>query len=171
MRDYHDREWGRPAHDDQRLFEMLCLEGAQAGLSWDTILRRRDGYRAAYEGFDAAAMATWDDARQAALLADPRIIRNRAKVAAFRDNARATLAVREAFGSLDAYLWRFVDGRPIVNRPPRQELIPAQSTESLALSRDLRTRGFRFVGPVIIYAFMQSVGMVDDHIADCFVRS
>jgi DNA-3-methyladenine glycosylase I len=171
MRDYHDREWGRPVHDDQRLFEMLCLEGAQAGLSWDTILRRRDGYRAAYEGFDAAAMATWDDARQAALLADPRIIRNRAKVAAFRDNARATLAVREAFGSLDAYLWRFVDGRPIVNRPPRQELIPAQSTESLALSRDLRTRGFRFVGPVIIYAFMQSVGMVDDHIADCFVRS
>jgi len=171
MRDYHDREWGRPVHDDQRLFEMLCLEGAQAGLSWDTILRRRDGYRAAYEGFDAAAMATWDDARQAALLADPRIIRNRAKVAAFRDNARATLAVREAFGSLDAYLWRFVDGRPIVNRPPRQELIQAQSTESLALSRDLRTRGFRFVGPVIIYAFMQSVGMVDDHIADCFVRS
>jgi DNA-3-methyladenine glycosylase I len=171
MRDYHDREWGRPVHDDQRLFEMLCLEGAQAGLSWDTILRRRDGYRAAYEGFDAAAMATWDDARQAALLADPRIIRNRAKVAAFRDNARATLAVREAFGSLDAYLWRFVDGRPIVNRPPRQELIQAQSTESLALSRDLRTRGFRFVGPVIIYAFMQSVGMVDDHLADCFVRS
>lgn len=171
MRDYHDREWGRPVHDDQRLFEMLCLEGAQAGLSWDTILRRRDGYRAAYEGFDAAAMATWDDARQAALLADPRIIRNRAKVAAFRDNARATLAVRDAFGSLDAYLWHFVDGRPIVNRPPRQELIPPQSVESVALSRDLRTRGFRFVGPVIIYAFMQSVGMVDDHIADCFVRS
>ncbi len=170
MRDYHDREWGRPVHDDQRLFEMLCLEGAQAGLSWDSILRRRDGYRAAYEGFDAERIARWDDARQAALLADPRIIRNRAKVAAFRDNARATLAVREAFGSLDAYLWRFVDGRPIVNRPLRQELIPAQSAGSVTLGKDLRARGFRFVGPVIIYAFMQSVGMVDDHIAGCFVR-
>ncbi len=170
MRDYHDREWGRPVHDDQRLFEMLCLEGAQAGLSWDTILRRREGYRSAYEGFDAAAMATWDEARQAALLADARIIRNRAKVAAFRDNARATLGVRAELGSLDAYLWRFVDGRPIVNRPSRQELIPVESTESVALSKDLRARGFRFVGPVIVYAFMQSVGMVDDHIADCFVR-
>jgi DNA-3-methyladenine glycosylase I len=170
MRDYHDHEWGRPVHDDQRLFEMLCLEGAQAGLSWDTILRRREGYRAAYEGFDAAAMAGWDDARQAQLLTDVRIIRNRAKVAAFRDNARATLEVRAAFGSFDAYLWRFVDGRPIVNRPARQELIPAQSPRSEALSRDLRERGFRFVGPVIVYAYMQSMGLVDDHVADCFVR-
>jgi DNA-3-methyladenine glycosylase I len=170
MRAYHDEEWGRPVHDDQRLFEMLCLEGAQAGLSWESILRRRDGYRAAYEGFDAERIAAWDDARQAALLADPRIIRNRAKVAAFRDNARAALAIRERFGSLDAYLWRFVDGRPIVNRPARQELIPAQTPVSVALSRDLRARGFRFVGPVIVYAYMQSVGMVDDHVADCFVR-
>jgi DNA-3-methyladenine glycosylase I len=170
MRAYHDQEWGRPVHDDQRLFEMLCLEGAQAGLSWDTILRRREGYRAAYEGFDAAVIATWDEERQAAVLADPRIIRNRAKVAAFRDNAVATLRVREMFGSLDDYLWRFVEGRPIVNRPARQELIPAQSPESAALSRDLRQRGFRFVGPVIMYAYMQSVGMVDDHVADCFVR-
>jgi DNA-3-methyladenine glycosylase I len=170
MRDYHDEEWGRPVHDDQRLFEMLCLEGAQAGLSWDTILRRREGYRAAYQGFDAATIAAWDDTRQAELIADPRIIRNRAKIAAFRDNARATLEVRDAFGSLDVYLWRFVDGRPIVNRPARQELVPAQSPESEALSQDLRARGFRFVGPVIIYAYMQSMGLVDDHVADCFVR-
>jgi DNA-3-methyladenine glycosylase I len=170
MRAYHDQEWGRPVHDDRRLFEMLCLEGAQAGLSWDTILRRREGYRAVYEGFDAEVIATWDDERQSALLADPRIIRNRAKVAAFRDNAAATLRVREAFGSFDAYLWRFVDGRPIVHRPARQELIPAQSPGSAALSRDLGRRGFRFVGPVIMYAYMQSVGMVDDHLADCFVR-
>jgi DNA-3-methyladenine glycosylase I len=170
MRDYHDREWGRPIHDDQRLFEMLCLEGAQAGLAWDTILRRREGYRAAYEGFDAERMAHWDDDRQAALLTDARIIRNRAKVAAFRDNARATLEVRGAFGSFDSYLWGFVDGRPVVNRPERQELIPARTPGSEALSRDLQRRGFRFVGPVIIYAYMQSVGLVDDHIADCFVR-
>jgi DNA-3-methyladenine glycosylase I len=170
MREYHDHEWGRPVHDDRRLFEMLCLEGAQAGLSWDTILRRRDGYREAYEGFDAARMASWDDARQAELLADPRIIRNRAKVAAFRDNARATLEVREEFGSFDRYLWAFVGGQPIINRPDRQELIPAQSPEAEALSRDLRKRGFRFVGPVIMYAYMQSVGLVDDHIAACFVR-
>ncbi len=170
MRDYHDHEWGRPVHDDQRLFEMLCLEGAQAGLAWDTILRRREGYRAAYEGFDAATIAGWDDARHALLLTDPRIIRNRAKVAAFRDNARATIEVRQAFGSFDAYLWGFVDGRPIVNRPNRQELVAAQSPTSEALSRDLRARGFRFVGPVIIYAYMQSMGLVDDHINDCFVR-
>jgi DNA-3-methyladenine glycosylase I len=170
MRAYHDQEWGRPVHDDRILFEMLCLEGAQAGLSWDTILRRREDYRVAYEGFDARVMAGWDDGRQAALLADPRIIRNRAKVAAFRHNARAMLEVSAGFGSFDAYLWRFVDGRPIVNRPARQELIPTQSPESAALSRDLRKRGFRFVGPVIMYAYMQSVGMVDDHVTDCFVR-
>jgi DNA-3-methyladenine glycosylase I len=170
MRDYHDQEWGRPVHDDQRLFEMLCLEGAQAGLAWDTILRRRDGYRAAYQGFDAATIAGWDETRQAALLTDPRIIRNRAKVAAFRDNARATLEVRAAFGSFDRYLWGFVGGRPIVNRPARPDQVPAQSPQSEALSRDLRTRGFRFVGPVIMYAYMQSVGLVDDHVSHCFVR-
>lgn len=170
MRDYHDHEWGRPVHDDQRLFEMLCLEGAQAGLAWDTILRRRDGYREAYEGFDAATIAGWDDARQAEALADPRIIRNRAKVTAFRDNAQATVKVREVFGSFDAYVWRFVDGRPIVNRPRHQGLIPAQTPESVALSRDLRARGFRFVGPVIMYAYMQSMGLVDDHLEECFVR-
>jgi DNA-3-methyladenine glycosylase I len=170
MMDYHDHEWGRPVHDDRQLFEMLCLEGAQAGLSWETILRRREGYREAYEGFDAATVASWDDARHAELLTDPRIIRNRAKVAAFRDNARATLAIRDAFGTFDVYLWRFVGGRPIVNRPERQEQIPAQSPEAEALSRDLRGRGFRFVGPVIIYAYMQSMGLVDDHIQACFVR-
>lgn len=170
MRDYHDHEWGRPVHDDRRLFEMLCLEGAQAGLAWDTILRRRDGYRAVYQGFDAADMATWDDARLADLLTDGRIIRNRAKVAAFRDNARATLEVRAEFGSFDGYLWRFVEGRPIVNRPARPDLVPAESPESVALSRDLRGRGFRFVGPVIMYAYMQSMGLVDDHLEGCFVR-
>jgi DNA-3-methyladenine glycosylase I len=171
MRDYHDLEWGRPVHDDRRLFEMLCLEAAQAGLSWDLILRRREGYRAAYEGFDPAVIAAWDDARQAALLADPRIIRNRAKVAAFRDNARATLAVQREVGSLDAYLWSFVGGRPIVNRPALLDEVPAQTPESETLSRDLRARGFRFVGPVIVYALMQSVGLVDDHLADCFVHT
>jgi DNA-3-methyladenine glycosylase I len=170
MRDYHDLEWGRPLHDDRRLFEMLCLEAAQAGLSWDLILRRREGYRAVYEGFDPAVIAGWDDVRQAALLADPRIIRNRAKVAAFRDNARATLAVQREVGSLDTYLWSFVRGQPIVNRPARLDQVPAQTRESEALSRDLRARGFRFVGPVIVYALMQSVGLVDDHLADCFVR-
>lgn len=168
MVDYHDREWGRPLHDDQRLFELLCLEGAQAGLAWHTILHRREGYRAAYEGFDAAAMADWDDARQAELLTDPRIIRNRAKVAAFRDNARATLRVQDEVGSLDAYLWRFAPP-PRTTRLELVTAVPAQTPESIALSTDLRRRGFRFVGPVIVYAFMQSSGMVDDHLASCFV--
>ncbi|MBX3028821.1 MAG: DNA-3-methyladenine glycosylase I [Chloroflexi bacterium] len=168
MRDYHDREWGRPIHDDQRLFELLCLEGAQAGLAWHTILHRREGYRAAYEGFDAAGMASWDDARQAAVLQDPRIIRNRAKVAAFRDNARATLRVRDEHGSLDAYLWRFAPP-PRATRLRDAAAVPAETPESVALSKDLRRRGFRFVGPVIVYAFMQSSGMVDDHLASCFV--
>jgi len=170
MRDYHDREWGRPVHDDQRLFEMLCLEGAQAGLSWDTILRRREGYRSAYEGFDAAAMATWDEARQAALLADARIIRNprqgrrvpgqrpchpgRSRRA--REPRRLPVALR---------------GRAAHRQPPvAAGADPGREHGIVALSKDLRARGFRFVGPVIVYAFMQSVGMVDDHIADCFVR-
>jgi DNA-3-methyladenine glycosylase I len=165
---YHDEEWGRPLHDERRLFEMLCLEGAQAGLSWATILRRRDGYRAAYDDFDAELMAGYDDARQAALLADPRIIRNRAKVAAFRDNARALLRLRADEGGLDAYLWSRVDGRPIVGSPQRMADIPVQTPLATALSKDLQSRGFRFVGPVIVYALLQSVGVVDDHLVGCF---
>ena len=168
---YHDEEWGVPLHDERRLFEMLCLEGAQAGLSWSTILNRRDGYREAYDGFDAEAMATYDDARQARLLADRRIIRNKAKVRAFRDNARAVLQLREAVGGLDLYLWGFVDGEPIVNHFATMAEIPAQTPLAVTISADLKRRGFRFVGPVIVYAYMQSTGLVDDHITGCFRRA
>jgi DNA-3-methyladenine glycosylase I len=168
---YHDDEWGRPLHDERRLFEMLCLEGAQAGLSWATILRRRDGYRAAYDDFDAERMAAYDDDHQARLVADPRIIRNHAKIAAFRDNARAVLRLREADGGLDAYLWAVVGGGPIVSRFERLADIPARTTFADALARDLRSRGFRFVGPVIVYAYLQSVGVVDDHLVGCFRRT
>jgi DNA-3-methyladenine glycosylase I len=167
---YHDEEWGRPVHDERRLFEMLCLEGAQAGLSWTTILRRREGYRAAYDDFDPERIAAYDDDRQAELLADPRIIRNRAKVAAFRDNARAVLRLREEAGGLDGYLWSAVDGVPVVSAYERVADIPAQNPLAESLSRDLRRRGFRFVGPVIVYAYLQSVGIVDDHLVGCFRR-
>lgn len=165
---YHDEEWGRPLHDERRLFEMLCLEGAQAGLSWSTILRRRDGYREAYEDFDAERVAAFDDVRQARLLADPRIIRNRSKVRAFRDNAQATLRLRQEAGGLDAYLWGFVDGEPIVNHFASMGQMPAQTPLAAELSADLRARGFRFVGPVITYALMQSIGLVNDHLVTCF---
>lgn len=167
---YHDEEWGRPLHDEQRLFEMLCLEGAQAGLSWSTILRRRDEYRSAYEAFDAERMAAFDDARQAELLTDPRIIRNRAKVRAFRENARAVLHLRETDGSLDAYLWGFVGGKPIVSNFEALAQIPARTALAAELSGDLRRRGFSFVGPTIVYAFMQSVGLVSDHVVGCFAH-
>lgn len=165
---YHDEEWGRPLHDEQRLFEMLCLEGAQAGLSWSTILRRREGYREAYGGFDAATIAAWSDERQLELLGDVRIIRNRAKVRAFRDNAAATVRLRETDGGLDAYLWRFVDGRSVVNRWDSMAQVPARTPLSEHISRDLGRRGFRFTGPVIVYAYMQSVGLVNDHVVTCF---
>jgi DNA-3-methyladenine glycosylase I len=165
---YHDDEWGRPLHDERRLFEMLCLEGAQAGLSWSTILRRRDGYRAAYDDFDADAIAGYDDARQAALLEDPRIIRNRLKVNAFRENARAVLRLRETDGGLDGYLWSRVGGEPIVNRFGSLAELPATSPLAADLSRDVGKRGFRFVGPVIVYAYLQSVGIVNDHEVSCF---
>jgi DNA-3-methyladenine glycosylase I len=165
---YHDQEWGVPVHDDRLLFEFLILEGAQAGLSWLTILRKRPNYRRAFDGFDPARIAAYDDARRAALLADPGIVRNRAKVAAAIDNARACLAVQREFGSLDAFLWRFVEGRPRINRWTRIEEVPAQSVESRAMSRELARRGFRFVGPTICYAFMQAVGMVNDHTTGCF---
>lgn len=165
---YHDDEWGRPLHDEDRLFEMLCLEGAQAGLSWSTILRRRDGYRAAYDGFDAAVIAAYSDARQAELLTDARIIRNRAKVRAFRGNAQATLRLRETDGGLEGFLWSYVNGSPIVGDFESMSQVPAQTPLSELLSRDLGKRGFNFVGPVIVYAYMQSIGLVNDHVKSCF---
>ncbi len=165
---YHDEEWGVPVHDDRLLFEFLVLEGAQAGLSWATILRRREGYRAAFDGFDVATVAAYDEARIAALLADPRIIRNRRKVESAVNNARAFLRVQAEFGSFDAYMWRFVDGRPKINTWRTLSEIPAETDESRALSRDLKARGFSFVGPTICYAHMQAVGMVNDHTTDCF---
>jgi DNA-3-methyladenine glycosylase I len=165
---YHDEEWGQPVHDERRLFEMLCLEGAQAGLSWSTILRRRDGYRAAYDGFDAARMADYDDDRQAQLLTDPRIIRNRAKVRAFRDNAAAVLRLREEGAGLEVLLWSAVDGSPIVNRFERLAEVPVRTPLGDELSRGLAARGFRFVGPVIVYAYLQSIGVVNDHLLGCF---
>lgn len=168
MVEYHDEEWGVPLHDERRLFELLCLEGAQAGLSWATILNRRDGYREAYDGFEAEQIASYDERRQATLLADRRIIRNRAKVRAFRDNAQAVLQLRTEVGGLDPYLWGFVDGRPIVNRFESMAEIPAETPLAQDISADLKRRGFRFVGPVIVYAYMQSAGLVNDHVVSCF---
>lgn len=167
---YHDEEWGVPLHDERRLFEMLCLEGAQAGLSWSTILNRRDGYREVYDGFDAEKMAAYDDARQARLLADRRIIRNKAKVRAFRDNARAVLELREERGGLEPYLWSFVGGKPVINDFESMAQIPAQTPLAEEVSADLKGRGFRFVGPVIVYAYLQSAGLVNDHLVTCFRR-
>ena len=165
---YHDEEWGVPIHDDTHLFELLTLEGAQAGLSWDTILKRRDGYRRAFEGFDIARIAAYGPADTERLLADTGIFRNRAKVAATIGNAQATLEVQREFGSLDAYVWAFVDGKPIVNRPASMADVPAKTAASEAMSKALLTRGFRFVGPTIMYAFMQSAGLVNDHTRECF---
>jgi DNA-3-methyladenine glycosylase I len=164
---YHDEEWGVPQHDDARLFEMLTLEGAQAGLSWSTILHKRDGYRRAFAGFDAAKVARFTDAKIERLLQDPSIVRNRLKVASTVANARATLAVRDELGSLDAYLWDLVGGMPLVNRWRGGE-IPAETPASRAMSKDLKRRGFRFVGPTVCYAFMQATGMVNDHVISCF---
>jgi DNA-3-methyladenine glycosylase I len=164
---YHDREWGRPVHDDRVHFEFLILEGAQAGLSWSTILRKRENYRAAFAGFDPAKVARFTPAKVAKLLADPGIVRNRLKVEGAVKNAKAFLAVQEEFGSFDAYVWRFVGGKPKVNRPRSMKNVPATSAESDALSKDLKKRGFTFVGSTIMYAFMQATGMVDDHIAGC----
>jgi DNA-3-methyladenine glycosylase I len=166
---YHDTEWGRPVHHDRRLFEMLLLEGAQAGLSWDTVLRRREGYRQAFANFDPVKIAHFDRRTKAALLRDARIIRNRLKFEAAVTNAQAFLAVQDAVGSFDAYVWSFVGGSPIVNRWRRASEIPATSRESDHLSNDLRQRGFRFVGSTIVYAFMQAVGLVNDHTVECFL--
>ncbi len=165
---YHDREWGVPVHDDRLLFEFLTLEGAQAGLSWITILRKREAYRAAFAGFNPEVVARFDGAKIVELLADPGIVRNRLKVESAITNARAFLRVREEFGSFDAYLWRFVEGRPIRNAWKSITDIPASTPLSDALSRDLKRRGFRLVGSTICYAHMQAVGMVNDHIVDCF---
>ncbi|MEW6542766.1 MAG: DNA-3-methyladenine glycosylase I [Nitrospirota bacterium] len=165
---YHDGEWGVPVHDDRRLFEFLILEGAQAGLSWETILKKREAYRAAFDRFDPRAVARYDGKKIRRLLADPGIVRNRLKIAAAIRNARAFLAVQREFGSFDAYIWRFVGGKPIVNRRRSLKEVPARTPESDAMSKDLKRRGFTFVGSTICYAFMQAVGMVNDHTLRCF---
>lgn len=165
---YHDAEWGVPLHDDARLFEMLILEGAQAGLSWITILRKRDHYRRAFDGFDAQRIARYDERKQAALLADPGIVRNRRKIAAAIANARAFLDVREEFGGFDPWIWQFVAGHTRQNVWRSASEVPATSAQSDAMSSALASRGFKFVGSTICYAFMQAVGMVNDHTTDCF---
>lgn len=168
MMRYHDEEWGVPVHDDRKLFEFLILEGAQAGLSWATILQRQTTYRAAFDHFDAAKIARYGPEKIAALLADPGIIRNRLKVAAAIKNAQSFLATQAEFGSFAAFIWSFVDQVPIINRPKKTENIPARSAISDRMSEALRRRGFTFVGSTICYAFMQAVGLVDDHLVDCF---
>jgi DNA-3-methyladenine glycosylase I len=165
---YHDTEWGVPVHDDRELFESLVLDGAQAGLSWETILRKRDAYRRAFAHFDPRKVARFDARDVDHLLSDPGIVRNRLKISSAIQNARAFLDVQEAFGSFDAYLWRFVGGAPKVNHRRSLRQIPARTKESDALSKDLIRRGFRFVGPTICYAFMQAIGMVNDHLVHCF---
>ena len=164
---YHDTEWGVPSHDDRHLFEMLILEGAQAGLSWSTILRKRENYRLAFDGFDPAKVVRYDARRQARLLADPGIVRNRLKVQSAVTNAQAFLAVQAEFGSFDRYVWGFAGGQPIRNRWKQSRQIPARSAESDALSKNLKKRGFKFVGTTICYAFMQATGMVNDHLVTC----
>ena len=167
MIDYHDREWGVPVHDDRVFFEFLILEGAQAGLSWETILNKRENYRRAFDRFDARKIARYDARKVRALMSDPGIVRNRLKISATISNAKAFLGVQKEFGSFDAYIWQFVDGKPRVNIGGS---LPARSAESDAMSKDLKERGFRFVGSTICYAFMQATGMVDDHAPPCFRR-
>jgi len=168
---YHDAEWGVPVHDERRLFEFLILEGAQAGLSWETILRKRDAYRRAFAGFDPAKVARFTPATIRRLLKDDGIVRNRLKIESAISNARAFLAVQREFGSFDAYVWRFVGGRPMINRRRRSGDVPPKTAESDALSKDLLKRGFKFVGSTICYAFMQAVGLVDDHLDGCFRKT
>jgi DNA-3-methyladenine glycosylase I len=166
---YHDREWGRPVHDDRLLFEMLILEGAQAGLSWLTILRKRANYQNAFARFDPNKVARFDAARKAALLLDPGIVRNRLKIDSTVSNARAFLAVQREFGSFDRYLWSFVERRPVINRSPSGSALPARTDLSDRIAKDLKKRGFRFVGTTIIYAYLQAVGVVNDHMRGCFL--
>jgi DNA-3-methyladenine glycosylase I len=170
MMEYHDQEWGVPLHDDRRLFEFLILEGAQAGLSWETILKKRENYRRAFDDFDPEKIAKYGRRKIRALLADAGIVRNRLKITSTVSNAAAFLAVRREFGSFDAYIWKFVDGKPKVNRWKSSRRVPAHTLESDAMSKDLKRRGFRFVGSTICYAFMQATGMVNDHAADCIRR-
>jgi len=165
---YHDREWGVPQHDDRALFEFLILEGAQAGLSWDTILKKRENYRAAFDDFDAKKIARYDRRKMQALMRDEGIVRNRLKIAAAVQNAKAFLAVQKEFGTFDRYLWQFVGGKPRVNAWRAGQRVPASTAESDAISKDLKKRGFTFVGSTICYAFMQAVGMVNDHAVECF---
>jgi DNA-3-methyladenine glycosylase I len=168
MIEYHDREWGRPHHDDRALFELLILEGAQAGLSWSTILNKRQGYRAAFEGFDPARIARWGARDVTRLMGDAAIVRNRLKIESTITNARQVLAVAREHGSFDRYLWGFGGGKTLRRRPRTLRDVPATTPESDALSRDMKRRGFRFVGSTIIYSFMQATGIVDDHVSDCF---
>lgn len=165
---YHDTEWGVPLHDDVKLFEYLVLDGAQAGLSWTTVLKKREGYRAAFDGFDPERVARYDEAKIAALLADPGIVRNRLKIESAVRNAKAYLRIQEEFGSFDAYLWRFVDGTPVRNAWRELREVPASTPLSDALSRDLKQRGCNFVGSTICYAYLQAAGLVNDHLVDCF---
>jgi DNA-3-methyladenine glycosylase I len=165
---YHDEQWGVPLHDDQALFEMLILEGAQAGLSWRTILEKRQNFRAAFDQFDPTVVAAYDESKIQELLNDPGIIRNQLKIRAAVANARAFLEVQDEFGSFDAYIWGFVDHKPIINHWKTPREVPAKTAEAEAMSKDLKKRGFKFVGPTICYAFMQAVGMVNDHTVDCF---
>ena len=171
MAAYHDEEWGVPSRDDRHLFEMLTLEGAQAGLSWSTILRKREGYRRAFVDFDPAAVARFDANDVERLLADPGIVRNRLKVESTVNNAGRVREMQDEHGSFAAYLWAFVDGVPVVNHYRSLSELPSETELSKAISKDLKRRGFRFVGPTVIHAFMQSVGMVDDHLVDCFRRT
>lgn len=168
---YHDEEWGVPVHDDRKLFEFLVLESAQAGLSWYTILRKREGYRQAFAGFDPEQVARFDDAKVQELLSNPGIVRNRLKILATINNAQRFLSIQQEFGSFDAYIWRFVDGQPIVNEFHTLAECPATTTESDALSKDLKKRGFKFMGSTVCYAHMQATGMVNDHLLDCFRRA
>ncbi|QAU24152.1 DNA-3-methyladenine glycosylase I [Dyella sp. M7H15-1] len=168
MQNYHDTEWGVPLHDDQVLFEFLCLEGAQAGLSWRTVLHKRDNYRKAFHDFDIARVAAMKDRDLEKLLLDPGLIRNRLKMTATRDNAKASLAAIDEHGSLDAYLWSFVGGKPVHNRWRTRSEVPASTHVSDQMSKDLKKRGFRFIGTTICYAFMQATGMVNDHLVECF---
>ncbi len=170
MIEYHDTEWGVPLHDDRGLFEFLILEGAQAGLSWETILRKRENYRRAFDGFDAAKIARYDKRKVRALMADAGIVRNRLKIAAAITNAQAFLVAQSEHGSFDRYIWQFVDGKPKRNSWRQSKQVPARTPESDAMSEALKKRGFRFVGSTICYAFMQATGMVDDHAIDCFRR-
>lgn len=166
---YHDTEWGVPVHDDQRLFEFLILEGAQAGLSWITVLRKRDNYRKAFSGFDPIKVARFDEARRERLMLNEGIIRNRLKIESTVINAKAFLKVQKEFGSFDAYIWSFVGGKPLINTWASLKDVPASTPESDAMSKDLKKRGFKFVGSTICYAFMQACGLVNDHVADCFL--